>query len=275
MHPDQLASQLARRPPVRQAHRLALSIAEQRRRWSSNFTVPQGATGIQGPAGSALVTSVAGKTGAVALVKGDVGLSSVDNTTDVAKPVSTAQQAALDAKQNLSAKNAANGYAGLGADGKVAAAQLPAAAATAIIFKATKGTEVDNSGTGETTAWSFTIPANAFDADGRTLDLEIFYILGSSTSNKTLRVKVGSSTVFGSPFSVTNNYIAYLKMHIVRETSSDLSIAYGVTVGLEYSQTGGSNLGSQNFASAITINVTVQGPSSGECTFKNGRAFIL
>lgn len=40
------------------------------------------------------VTSVAGKTGAVTLVKADVGLSNVDNTSDVNKPVSTAQAAA-------------------------------------------------------------------------------------------------------------------------------------------------------------------------------------
>lgn len=44
------------------------------------------------------VSSVAGKTGVVTLVKGDVGLGSVDNTSDANKPVSTAQQAALDAK---------------------------------------------------------------------------------------------------------------------------------------------------------------------------------
>jgi hypothetical protein len=44
------------------------------------------------------VLSVAGKTGAVALVKGDVGLGNVDNTSDASKPVSTAQQAALDTK---------------------------------------------------------------------------------------------------------------------------------------------------------------------------------
>ena len=47
------------------------------------------------------VTSVAGKTGVVTLVKGDVGLGSVDNTTDLAKPVSTATQSALDLKANL------------------------------------------------------------------------------------------------------------------------------------------------------------------------------
>lgn len=44
------------------------------------------------------VTSVAGKTGAVTLAKNDVGLGSVDNTSDASKPVSTAQQAALNGK---------------------------------------------------------------------------------------------------------------------------------------------------------------------------------
>lgn len=45
------------------------------------------------------VASVAGKTGNVTLVKADVGLANVDNTSDASKPVSTAQQAALDLKQ--------------------------------------------------------------------------------------------------------------------------------------------------------------------------------
>ena len=42
-----------------------------------------------------VVQSVAGKTGAVTLVKADVGLGSVDNTPDASKPVSTAQAAAI------------------------------------------------------------------------------------------------------------------------------------------------------------------------------------
>ena len=46
------------------------------------------------------VQSVASKTGAVTLVKGDVGLSNVDNTADADKPVSTATQTALNAKQD-------------------------------------------------------------------------------------------------------------------------------------------------------------------------------
>jgi len=45
-----------------------------------------------------VVTSVAGQTGVVTLVKADVGLGSVDNTTDVGKPVSTAQATAIGLK---------------------------------------------------------------------------------------------------------------------------------------------------------------------------------
>lgn len=51
---------------------------------------------------SAPVTSVAGKTGTVTLVKADVGLGNVDNTSDLNKPISTATQTALDLKANLS-----------------------------------------------------------------------------------------------------------------------------------------------------------------------------
>ena len=55
-------------------------------------------SGIEAGAQVNTVTSVAGRTGAVTLSKGDVGLSNVDNTADLAKPVSTATQAALASK---------------------------------------------------------------------------------------------------------------------------------------------------------------------------------
>ena len=48
------------------------------------------------------VLSINGKTGAVTLAKGDVGLGNVDNTSDADKPVSTAVQNALDGKANNS-----------------------------------------------------------------------------------------------------------------------------------------------------------------------------
>lgn len=54
-----------------------------------------------------LVLSVAGKTGAVTLAKADVGLGSVDNTSDANKPVSTATQTALNGKADTSHTHAA------------------------------------------------------------------------------------------------------------------------------------------------------------------------
>lgn len=47
------------------------------------------------------VTSVAGRTGDIVLAKADVRLGNVDNTADSEKPVSTAQQTALNLKANL------------------------------------------------------------------------------------------------------------------------------------------------------------------------------
>lgn len=54
--------------------------------------------GIEEGADVSPVISVAGKIGEVTLDKTDVGLDNVDNTSDADKPVSTAQQAALDDK---------------------------------------------------------------------------------------------------------------------------------------------------------------------------------
>lgn len=55
---------------------------------------------------TAPVLSVAGKTGAVTLDKNDVGLTQVDNTSDLAKPISTATQSALNLKANTGDLNA-------------------------------------------------------------------------------------------------------------------------------------------------------------------------
>ena len=51
--------------------------------------------------GTVTIPTGASITAPTGLVKGDVGLGSVDNTADTAKPVSTAQQTALDLKANI------------------------------------------------------------------------------------------------------------------------------------------------------------------------------
>lgn len=59
------------------------------------------------------VKTVQGRTGDVVITKADLGIENVNNTTDANKPVSIAQQAALDAKQATAAKDASGGYVGM------------------------------------------------------------------------------------------------------------------------------------------------------------------
>ena len=68
----------------------------------STDSVPEGSVNLYHTtaraSAAAPVQSVATKTGAVTLVKGDVGLANVDNTSDANKPVSTAQQTAINGR---------------------------------------------------------------------------------------------------------------------------------------------------------------------------------
>jgi hypothetical protein len=59
------------------------------------------------------------------IVKADVGLSNVDNTSDVNKPISTATQTALNLKEDSANKAQPNGYASLNGAGQVPTAQIP------------------------------------------------------------------------------------------------------------------------------------------------------
>lgn len=72
-----------------------------------------------------LISHIGNKSNPHSVTKSQVGLSNVDNTSDVNKPVSTAQKAALDKKLDKTLKGAANGLAELDSTGKVPAAQLP------------------------------------------------------------------------------------------------------------------------------------------------------
>jgi hypothetical protein len=72
------------------------------------------------------VNNVTPTDGNVALTKSDINLGNVDNTSDADKPVSTAQQAALDLKANADASNiAANKASWKTALGYIEASDLP------------------------------------------------------------------------------------------------------------------------------------------------------
>ena len=91
------------------------------------FTAPRAAA-------AAPVQSVAGKAGAVTLVKADVGLANVDNTSDANKPVSTAVATALAGKAATAHAHAIADVTGL--QGALDAKADGAATTTALAGKA-------------------------------------------------------------------------------------------------------------------------------------------
>ncbi|WP_223151659.1 hypothetical protein [Chitinophaga varians] len=67
---------------------------------TGDWIISNGSSGWKKVSNTDAVVSVNNKIGAVALDKTDVGLGNADNTKDIDKPVSTAQQAALNLKAN-------------------------------------------------------------------------------------------------------------------------------------------------------------------------------
>lgn len=78
-----------------------------------------------GGGGGGAVVSVNGKQGVVILDKTDIGLSNVDNTSDANKPVSIAQQAALNLKIDLTEKGVALGVVPLDSGAKIDISYIP------------------------------------------------------------------------------------------------------------------------------------------------------
>ncbi|MDN5274345.1 MAG: hypothetical protein JWP06_246 [Candidatus Saccharibacteria bacterium] len=70
----------------------------------------------------------------LALTKADVALGNIDNTSDSAKPVSTAQQAAIDLKESTANKGIASGYANLDSNVHVPVGQLGSGTATTATY---------------------------------------------------------------------------------------------------------------------------------------------
>lgn len=108
-------------------------------------------TASQRPASSGAVTTVAGRTGDVVLTKSDVGLSSVDNTADTAKPVSTAATTALGLKLNANDASVTNARTPIahktshatGGSDALAPADIGAATASALTTETTRATTAE------------------------------------------------------------------------------------------------------------------------------------
>lgn len=109
-------------------------------------------TGVYEPANTNIQTHIGSTSNPHAVTKTQVGLGNVDDTSDVNKPVSTAQATAIGLKISSTEKGAANGVATLDAGSKIPLSQLPTISASVT------GTEIElDFGTVHTRTKTFTI----------------------------------------------------------------------------------------------------------------------
>jgi hypothetical protein len=100
-------------------------------------TATQDALDTKEPANANIQAHIVATNNPHQVTKAQVGLGNADNTSDLNKPVSTAQQTALNLKVNTSVVGAANGVATLDNQGKVPFAQLPASVTGGMRFSGT------------------------------------------------------------------------------------------------------------------------------------------
>lgn len=191
--------------------------------------------------------TVAGKalSADVTLVKGDVGLGSVDNTADTAKPVSTAQQTALDLKAPLASPTLTG---------------TPAAPTAA---RDTNTTQL------ATTAFALAqaLPSNASTADQTISAATSALLAGSTLAIPATKLKIGSvlrwklSLTKTAAGTAANTFIVRLG---TAGTISDAAIlTFTLPVGTAVVD-----------RAVIEINVTCRGPLSASCIFQGTLSLI-
>lgn len=180
---------------------------------------------------------------AIGLTKSDVGLSNVDNTSDTAKPISTATQTALNAKQNSlgftpensANKGSANGYADLDSNGLIPSSQLPSYVDDVI--------EVANfaalPGTGETGKIYVTKDDNKTYRWSGTAYVEISASLAlgetTSTAYRGDRGKIAydhSQLTTGNPHNVTKSEIGLGSADNTSDASKPVSTAQAAAIAI-------------------------------------------
>ena len=143
--------------------------------------------------GGGAVSSVAGRTGDVVLAKADVGLSNVDNTSDLSKPVSTATATALAGKSDTSHTHAIGAITGLGT-GVATFLATPSSANLAAALTDETGTNALVFANNSQLTGSASIALGTITADAQALSITGAYNNAGVTFNGLLDVNLTSDS---------------------------------------------------------------------------------
>ena len=175
---------------------------------------------------SGAVDSVAGKTGVVTLVKGDVGLGNVDNTSDVNKPVSTAQQNALNLKADI-ASPALTGTPT--APTAAVGANTTQLATTAFVQAEIANDAPSKTGSGASGTWDISVTGNAATAT----KLQTAHTIGGVAFDGTANINLpgvnaaGNQSTTGNAATATQLQTARTINGVAFDGTSNITAAFG------------------------------------------------
>ena len=204
-------------------------------------------------AAAAPVQSVAGKTGAVTLAKGDVGLSNVDNTSDADKPVSTATATALAGKQ----ASLGTGTTSQFLRGDLTWATVPSASISKIFVVGRDANTIAGCialciSPSATNNYVIEIPPGSY-----TEDLAIpgnVHLKGLADPNDSLSVKItGQHTITGSSNNALNNRVCLANILFVSSHATTALLAISGTLAETEVQMTGCFLQNNNTASTAKL----------------------
>ena len=235
------------------------------------------------------------------LVKGDVGLGNVDNTADTAKPVSTAQQTALDLKANLASPTFTGTVSGISAT-MVGLGSVDNTADTAKPVSTAQQTALDLKANlaSPTFTGTVTIPSGAsisgfaplasptFTGTATANDLTVsgnLTVSGTTTSINTETLTIDDNTI------VLNNNATgapvngqHAGIEIERGSSANVTLRWNETSDKWELTTDGSSyadIATESYAASLTPatldaigDVTITGAASGQFLKWNGTAWV-
>lgn len=236
-----------------------------------DLVVYSGSVWQRSPAADGVI-SVNGYQGAVTLTKSDIGLGSVDNTSDSAKPISSATQSALDLKYDSSnpsgyvnssqASAAAPVQSVAGHTGSVIVTKsdvglgsVDDVSAASLRDRSTHtGTQLASTISNFTTAvQGVTLDAAQIDGGGVS-NLEFSY-LGNVTSDIQSQINGKQATITGAATTITSSDLtisralasdASGKVTVSATTSTELGYVSGVTSAIQTQLSGKANLSGGN-----------------------------
>lgn len=177
----------------------------------STDAVPEGAVNLYytsaRAASAAPVQDINGRVGSVVLSKGDVGLSNVDNTSDLDKPISNATQLALDGKENAIPSGDVTKFL----RGDKTWAAIPSGGSSNPSYEQVLFDDFVSSTYYSTLEWNTTAASGVLTANGPLTHLNTSGIVTLSTgTSSTGRVALylgNQSTVFGNGYRYTKCFV--------------------------------------------------------------------